>query len=318
MRTQGNGWAVLGIDLGATNIKAAVFDETGQAHGQTQVPSEVGQGPLPAMQRVAELVERGRQGAKAAGLVVRAVGIGVCGPVRHADGILVESSVLPGWHEVPVAALVSRAVGLPVHLENDANAAILGEWWQGAGRQRSVVAGITLGTGVGGGLVVNGQVYRGATGFGAEFGHIQVAAGPGCPCGGTGCLGRVASATATVERYAQTVGNPQACPDGVRELAQKAASGDHAAQEAIATSAAHIARAALTLANCLNPDVFVLAGGMAMLGEPLLSPIRSLLATSTYAGIGRSIEVSCACLGMYSGCYGAAWLALSGGKCLPA
>jgi glucokinase len=209
---------VLGIDFGATNLKALLLDPTGRVRARYSEPSEPAQGPVATLGRVIALVRRAREKSLLEGFRLEGVGVGVCGPVDHRAGELVESPVLPGWHPVRVQEVIAHATGLPVHVDNDANLAVLGEWWLGAGNRSSVVAGLTLGTGIGGGLVIDGRVFRGSIGFGAEFGHVQVADSPACPCGGTGCLGRVASGTATLERYRAKTGAATLLGGGVLEL----------------------------------------------------------------------------------------------------
>jgi glucokinase len=308
---------VLGVDFGATNLKALIIDRDGKKLEEFIEPSEPQRGPEATLRRIADLIKRAQNSAVAANLQIIGVGIGACGPIDHSKGILVESPVLPGWKNVAITRKVGEAIGIPIFLENDANVAILGEWWQGSGERNAVVAGLTLGTGIGGGLVINGRIYRGARGFGGEFGHIQVADHPHCPCGGQGCLGRVASATATVQRYLHLSGSKGSLTDGVLEVGKLAEEGDRAAQKAIAVSANYLAKAAIILVNCLNPNVLIFTGGMASLGEKLLAPIRKIVRTSTFRTLGENTHLTTGSLGIYSGCFGAAWLALSKAQVLP-
>ena len=301
---------VLGVDFGATNLKALIIDKNGKKLEEFIEPSEPQRGPEATIGSIVKLIKRAESKANSINHQMIGVGIGVCGPIDHLKGELVESPVLPGWKHVAVARKVGEAIGIPVFLDNDANMAVLGEWWQGSGRRSAVVAGLTLGTGIGGGLVINGHIYRGAIGFGGEFGHISVADDPPCPCGGTGCLGRVASATATVQRYLHLSGSKSSLTQGVLDVNKLAMEGDQAAQEAIAASANYLARAAIVLINCLNPNVLIFTGGMASLGEKLLAPIRKMVRTSTFKILGENTHITTGSLGIYSGCFGAAWLAL--------
>jgi len=307
----------LGVDFGATNLKGLLVDQGGRVHERFMTPSLSERGPNATLARIVELVESAKSKADSAGLHLAGIGIGVCGPVDHVAGEIVESPVLPGWKNVAVRDVVGHTVGLPIHLENDATVAILGEWWQGAGERSPVVAGITLGTGIGGGLVIDGRVYRGGTGFGAEFGHIQVASAPACPCGGSGCLGRVASATATLERFRQLAPEESSRVQDIRDIAQLLKHGDPRARESVAVSAEYLARAAVVLINCLNPNVFILAGGMALLGEDLLGPIREYVGSWGFRALSGHTRIAAASLGMYSGCFGAALLAFAADRVLP-
>jgi glucokinase len=309
--------AFLGVDFGATNLKALIVNENGRIIEKYLEPSEPARGPEKTLARIIELVNRARQMALSANYRIIRVGMGVCGPVDHSSGELVESPVLPGWRHIPIAQTVEEALDIPFYIENDANAAILGEWWQGCGQRKAVVAGLTLGTGVGGGLVINGRIYRGAMGFGGEFGHIQVAEEPPCPCGNRGCLGRVASASATMARYLELSGTAVAPLNGMRDVGKLAQKGDRAAIEAIAVSADYLAKAALSLVNFLNPDVLVFTGGMALLGKTLLTPIRNKIRTSTFKMVSENTQIACGSLDIYSGCFGAACLAFTKAKSLP-
>ena len=309
--------AVLGVDFGASNLKALLVDSDARVYERFIEPSEPELGPEHVLKRIVALVNRARRIASTAGLPLTDVGIGVCAPVNHSKGELVESALLPGWRDVPVKAAVERETGLRVCLDNDANAAILGEWWQGAGERCAIVAGLTLGTGIGGGLIINGRVYRGGWGFGGEFGHISVASEPDCRCGGKGCLGRLASATDTLRRYYKLAGEDAVQVEGMRGLARIAGMGDKAAQQSIAVSADYLAKGILILVNVLNPDVFVLAGGMSLAGDMLLNPISDYIRSSTFKTLGENTRICAARLDLYSGCYGSAWLALSGDRSLP-
>lgn len=313
---------VLGIDFGATNLKALLVDSEGKEYQRFKEDSKPEDGPDETLNRIVELVKRAKKKANSAGLQLTGIGIGVCGPVNHSKGEIVESPILPGWRNVPVKEVIEKEAHLPVQIDNDANLAVLGEWWKGAGDRRAVVAGLTLGTGVGGGLVINGRIYRGGMGFGAEFGHISVAPDPPCPCRGRGCLGRVASATATLrwynDKYKELAGKEAAPVIDIRKLAERAEKGDDLARESIEVSANYLAKGILTIINFLNPNIFVLAGGMALLKDDLLlNRIREFVRSSTFEMIGENTPIVSAELGIHSGCYGSAKLALSGAQALP-
>lgn len=310
VKTKPKARAVIGMDFGATNLKLLVVDEKGQVHHRCVIPSRVHEGPRRTLKRVVEIIGSTERKAKLAGLSVTDVGIGVCAPVDQLTGSIPESPVLPGWKKVPMKEVIQSRSGLRVHMDNDANLAVLGEWWQGVAKKGRVVAGITLGTGIGGGLVIDGRVYRGANGFAAEFGHISVASAPPCPCGGYGCLGRLASITDTLDRYRTLADDRAAIVNNIDELGELAKRGDPFAKESIRVSSEYVARVTLILVNSLNPDIFVLAGGMASLGSALLRPIRRFIKTSTFPLVAASTRIVTAKLGIYSGCFGSARLAL--------
>ena len=308
---------VLGLDFGATNLKALLVDKNGQSHHRFIEPSSIEEGHQATLQRIVRLVKLALQKAQSKNLQMKGIGVGVCGPVNYHKGEIVESPVLPGWKNTPVIRAIQEATNLRVMLDNDANLAVLGEWWRGAGKGHGVIAGLTIGTGIGGGLVIDGRVYRGGSGFGAEFGHIQVAEEPSCLCGGKGCLGQVASVSATILRYRRLASRDSPPVDGLMNLAEEASQGNPTAAKAIEASAGYLAKGVLILVNCLNPDVFVICGGMSLLGDSLLKPVRKAVRRSTFETTGKNIQIVTGSLGLYSGCMGAARLAWSGVRALP-
>ena len=291
--------AVIGVDLGGTNVKAVVASREGEIQLRTTQPSCVSEGPKTTIERVLSLVTRIRETHP-----VLAIGLGICGPVNSA-GELVESPILPGWPSVPVAAELAARIDIPVVVDNDANCAMLGEWWLGAGERRDTVAGLTLGTGIGGGLILGGAVFRGSGRWAGEFGHIALERDPACPCGGRGCLNVLGSVTATIARYRAAGGG---AVDGTEELVARGLRGDALANEALKVSVDYIGRGIRVLLNALNPDVIVLAGGMAAWGAPLVDRIAEGLRGTTFEGLDRT-PIHTGHLGIYSGAVGAALLA---------
>lgn len=293
---------VLGVDLGGTNLKAAVVQSDGQIVATTSEPSHVGEGPEAAVSRMVALVERLR-----AQHDFDSVGTAICAPVEKKSGRIAKSASLPGWIDVPVRDLLEEGMSMPVTLENDAASAILAEWWLGAGERKPVVAGLTLGTGVGGGLVVDGRIFSGSDGLAGEFGHISLADAPDCPCGSAGCLGRLAGGTATGVRYESLSGEAAVRTD---EILRRALDGDAAAQEALDVTVGYLVRGVRTLVNLLNPDVFVLCGGLACgWGDPLAEALQAGLKGSTFPGLDET-PIRISELGTFAGAIGAARLAL--------
>jgi predicted NBD/HSP70 family sugar kinase len=214
--------------------------------------------------------------------------------------------MLRGWKDVPVRDLIAAASGLPTVVENDATCAVFGEAAIGAGRGRSVVAGFTLGTGIGGGLVVDGRPFRGATGMAGEFGHVAVADAPDCPCGSRGCLHMLASASATVDRYESMTGDRGV--DDVAAVIGKAAAGDSQAMAVLDVTLDYLSRGVRAVINVLNPDLVVLCGGMAQCGVPLEDRVRSRLEGTVFRSASQT-AIRSALLGLHSGAVGAALLA---------
>jgi len=195
----------IGVDLGGTNLRIAALDEKGQLLEKVTLGVQVFLGRdhvIDAMcDAISHLIAKYKDSAILAG-----IGIGVPGIIDMKTGMLRESPNLPGWAEFPVHAEIERRLGTRVILENDANAAALGEKWLGAARHVQDMAMLTLGTGVGGGLVIGGKVWHGMTGMAGEFGHMTLdAEGVPCKCGSRGCLEVYASATAVVRMAREVI-----------------------------------------------------------------------------------------------------------------
>jgi glucokinase len=223
---------VLGIDLGGTDCKFGLMDETGHIVRKAKYPTRGELGPQGVLENMAENARK-LMGDD----VMRAVGLGVPGVMSSARGFVYEAPNLPGWVNVPVGAMLSQALGLSVAVNNDANAAAYGEFWAGAGRAVETMIMFTLGTGVGGGIILDGKLYTGPDDTAAELGHMCVKYdGPRCGCGAFGCLEALASATAVrrmvMEALAAGRSTRIEIPDnelelGAKAVADAAMAGDH-------------------------------------------------------------------------------------------
>ncbi|MEI6502415.1 MAG: ROK family protein [Armatimonadota bacterium] len=303
---------LIGLDIGATDVKVALWDLEANALSHFfKMPSQACQGPEACLLAAGEACE---QATRQMGLPlssVLAIGVGIFGPVDRPNGVLEQTPLFPQWRRVAVTASLSERLGVPVHLENDANLAVYGEWWQGAAKGCPITVGLTLGTGIGGGIVIDGEIIQGATGYAGELGHISVAAdGPLCPCGNTGCLGRMASATALVRRYRERLQEAEAPYSTAREIAEAARQGDALCAAVVTDVAEDLARAILVLVDCLNPHCVVLCGGMSQMGEQLLQPIRAWIAAKSFENALRSLRIVPGAFTVWSGAVGAAGWAM--------
>ena len=194
---------VLGIDVGGTNLVAGVLSEDGsEIHGVVSEPTLAAQGADPVIGRIIKLA---KASIKESGKKVEGVGIGSPGPLNTKTGVVLLTPNL-GWTNMPLRDRVSEGLGLPATLDNDANCAIYGEWWRGAARGANYVIGLTLGTGIGGGIVINGDIYRGVSDSAGEFGHVSIDAnGRRCKCGNYGCVEAYASGPAIAERAVEGI-----------------------------------------------------------------------------------------------------------------
>ncbi len=233
----------------------------------------------------------------------RLVGVGVCaaGQIDWEKGVVVYASPnIPGWTGTPVKSVLEARLELPVTVDNDANAAAYGEWWVGAGKGARSLVMLTIGTGIGGGVILNGQVLRGSNWRGGEIGHlILVAGGDRCNCGQVGCLEVYASGTA-IARAARDAGLQLEAP-----AVFAAAAGSPAAQAVLNRAARALACGVVSLASVLDPERFVLGGGVAM--QPAYLPlVREALADPSVSGqrgfdpariVGASLEVAAGAIG---------------------
>jgi glucokinase len=254
------------------------------------VPTRPEEGAQAVIARIAGLVEESISDAmREAGIArdqVSGVGIGAPGPLDRARGIVLLTPNL-GWTLLPLRDLVGGAVRLPATLDNDANCAIYGEWWVGAAKGARYVVGLTIGTGIGGGIVVDGKLYHGTSDIAGEIGHTTIdSTGRRCKCGNYGCLEAYASGPAIAARAVEGIeaGADSTLPDLVggdlsRITAQSvydaAHGGDEYALEVVRDTAKFLGAGVANLVNIFNPDVIVLVGGVTLAGDRLFVPLRA-------------------------------------------
>jgi glucokinase len=292
--------AAVGVDLGGTKIGAGLVDEAGalEAHTEQPTPVESQDELISALSEVVDsLLQRRR---------VAAIGFGVPSQVDQVARRVVGSVHVP-LGGIDLAGVMSGRFGVPVVVDNDANSAAYAEWRLGAGRGTSHMIMLTLGTGVGGGLVLGGELYRGALGVGAELGHLVVDVN-GPPCGGTcngyGHLETLVSGRAADAR-ARSIGLEDA-----RALVTAARAGEPAARQELDALGRLLGRAVAGLANVFNPELVVIGGGFGAAGELLLEPARAVVAEEALPA-AASVRIEPARLGPEAGVVGAGLLALA-------
>jgi glucokinase len=261
------------LDLGGTKLRAVVADLEGNISGEIIRPSEADEGPDRLIDRMIETLE---SAAKEAGVRLRdlrAVGVASPGALDLVHGLVQEAPQLPGWNGVPLVDIMSKRLGVPVLLENDANAAALGENRFGAGRGTRFMIYHTLSTGVGGGIIIDGKIYHGASGAAAELGHVTVwFNGPRCLCGERGHLEAIASGTGLAWRAKELVDRGEApalagiLRDtgrlGAHEIAHAARAGDPDARRLFDEVGLYLGIALANHINIFNPEMLVLGGGV--------------------------------------------------------
>ncbi|MFZ5898894.1 MAG: ROK family protein [Bacillota bacterium] len=312
---------VAGIDLGGTKILTALAGLDGQVVQEVKIPTQGGRGFGHVVQRMAASVNEVLARQKARRDDLAAVAVGAPGPVDPLSGIVKEAPNLRGWRGVPLAASLATAVGVPVYVDNDANLAALGEHLFGAGRGTRNMVYITVSTGIGGGLILDGKLYRGASWAAGEIGHLPVAGGPVCRCGGRGCLEALASGTA-IAREARRLAKSGQAP-GLLALAggsagkitapfvfEAAERGDPQAREIVRRAATHLGRGLAVIVNLLNPEMIVLGGGVMANGSAMWDMMLRELQELAWEASLDAVQVVPAALGGRSGVMGAVALAL--------
>jgi len=312
---------VIGIDVGGTQMKAGLFNVRGELLRRETLETQQSLDEQEFFARATALASS----LRAASAGIAAVGIGLAGVLNRQRTTLIQSPNLPRLHDVPVAQVLAAALGLPVLLDNDANCAALGELWQGAGQGLKNFLLVTLGTGVGAGLVLDGSLWRGDEGKAGEFGHMVVnAAGVQCGCGKQGCLETRCSGSAIVRmaREALEAGRPSSLADmissGPDDLTPEAVyhaarQGDQLSREIYRAAADYLAIGLANVNNLLDIHTFIVGGGVGRaldLIEPdLLAGIRSRV----YPLSRSKIRILPSVLGNDAGIYGAGYLAISPG-----
>ena len=317
---------VLAIDIGGTSMKGALVDRQGHLSSRFVVPVVPGEEQESALDRLIASAKESLQSLSEGDRVI-GIGCGVPGGINTFTGACDYASNL-GWKNLPVARILSDKLSLPCKIDNDANAAMLGEIQFGQEKAYRNAILLTLGTGIGGGIFVNGQLYVGNEGKGAEIGHmVIVAGGIPCPCGRKGCFETYASATALTREAKKAV---EAHPEslmaeevrkGVKidaalpfECAKK---GDEVAQQVVDQYIEYLGVGCLNLIDIFRPEVIVLSGGVSKQGENLRQPLERYLEKFGYGfGVDKApkVDIKISRLGADIGIYGAAALGFSIGE----
>jgi glucokinase len=281
---------IIGVDLGGTNIAVAALDENGKnTHGLRSEPTRSEQGAEGVVDRMVRMIDTtiaetiAETGARRSAFL--GVGVGAPGPLDRERGVVLVAPNL-GWHNVPLRDIIADRVGVKATLDNDANCATLGEWWLGAARGTRNVIGMTIGTGIGGGLILDGKLYHGSSDIAGEIGHMTIdSTGRWCKCGNYGCLEQYASGTAIARRAREALtadsdSMMHRMVDGnldrltaylVYEAAKK---GDMLAIEVVHDTARFLGAGVASLLNIFNPEVVVIAGGVTQAGDSLFEPLQ--------------------------------------------
>ncbi|WP_174734131.1 ROK family glucokinase [Mesobacillus harenae] len=313
-------WLV-GVDLGGTTTKLAFINLYGEIIEKWEITTDTSKEGKNIVTNIAKSIDEQLEflGHPKGGVL--GVGMGAPGPVNLETGIIY-GAVNLGWkEEYPLQNIMEAETSLPVIIDNDANCAALGEMWKGAGNEAKDLVCVTLGTGVGGGIITNGSIVHGKSGAAGEIGHITSVPNGGfkCNCGKTGCLETVASATGIVRIAAQAIQssnretelaaifkrNNKVSAKDIFDLARKH---DQDALRVIEEVAFHLGLALANLANTLNPNSIIIGGGVSKAGNLLLDRVRMNFLKFAFPRVAKSTELGLATLGNDAGVIGAAWL----------
>ncbi len=302
----------IGVDLGGTNFAVGVVNEHGEILAKETGKTIVKDGPDAVAERLSHAINK----LLASHRDVEAVGIGSPGSIDHKLGVVRFSPNFPGWHDFPLADKILERTGLQVYVENDANAYALGEHTFGVGKGHDHIVCLTLGTGVGGGVITHGVLLRGSTGIGAELGHVTVMPnGPICGCGSRGCLEAFASATALrkfvqegFERHKDSSIYSGKRPDEVtpEDIFRCAKDGDEFAKRLVSLLTDALAVAIGTFVNIFNPELVILGGGISNAGNLLVNPVLEKVKDHVLPSMLGTFEIKLSRLGKDAGILGAA------------
>ncbi|MGD9651425.1 MAG: ROK family protein [Candidatus Dadabacteria bacterium] len=315
------GKTVIGMDIGGTNLRGALVTPEGRILRQLKIASDAHDGIDAVVENIAKLVDELGEGG------VSGVGIGIAGVIDSKAGVITQAPNIANVTNYPIRDNLVRKLGsgTNVIVENDANCAALGEWWTGAGKDAASIVMITLGTGVGGGIILGGKLWSGADGMGGEVGHMTVYPdGALCNCGNYGCLESYASATAVRRMVRETLAKtevktvlrdrvPETDPDDIPEVVMKAAlEGDAASIDIWERFGVALGIGMASLVNILNVEMIVLGGGVARAWDMFIGPARAELKKRGLRAPSERVVIERAKLNGDEGILGAAYLALGG------
>ncbi|MBI2851776.1 MAG: ROK family protein [Chloroflexi bacterium] len=308
---------VLAIDVGGTKILAALISRRGEILAREHILTGAGDGPEMVVNRIFSAIDQVLKSSYAtAG--IHSISLAIAGAIDTANGIVTLSPNLPGWHDVSLRSLVEGKYRVRTFLVNDANAAALGEHYFGAGKGMKNLIYITVSTGIGGGIIIDGQLYSGASGGAGEVGHMTIDVdGPRCACGNTGCLEVLASGTAVARDAIRRLGqgdksvlnemvNGKVEDVTAEKVGLAAQNGDSLALAVISQAATYLGIGLANLVNLLNPEMIVIGGGLSKMGDLLLEPARQVVRERAFPLLSQAVRIVPAQLGDDAGVFGAA------------
>ncbi|WP_417898709.1 ROK family protein [Bacillus haimaensis] len=290
----------IGVVLGGTNVRVALINNTGEIIREQEQLTEAEKGPEYVIEKIVSMIQEVKGNEE-----VLTVGIGSPGPLDSCKGIILSPPNLPGWDQIPIVHMIEKQIGIKVTLDNDANAAALAEARMGAGKGAHSVYYITVSTGIGGGFVINGNLFGGAQGYAGEIGNmIVMLGGKKSSTLNPGAIETLASGTAITREGKERLGHI----NHAQEVFALAAEGNTVAQEIIEEAIHYLAIGIANLVHSINPEIFVLGGGVMKSRDQILTPLRKEVDKLVYPSLRGSIRIVPAGLGTKAGVIGASLL----------
>ena len=305
---------VIGVDVGGTNIKAGAVQYNGTVVAKRRTTTDAKLGAEWILDKIEKIILELQHDVHEGRL--RAVGFGIPGAIY--EGVVTQAPNIPAWEGLPIHRLLCDRLHLPCFIDNDANAVALGEMWMGAGRGYSHICCLTLGTGVGGGIIIDGELLHGADGMASEPGHMAVDAnGARCNCGSYGCLETFASATGMKRMLREArAGNTRSSifdlPENeitAEKIYEHAKQGDPVCREIVKKAAEGLGVALASLVNIFNPQILILGGGVAAASDLLIPPAVETMKRRAFRAMAERAKITTAQLGDDAGVLGCAYMA---------
>lgn len=307
---------VVGVDLGGTKISTALSDLEGKIINQTTIPTDAYEGEVPVLNRIINSIEKVVNDSAVSYEDIKGIGIGSPGPLDAKQGIIITTPNLP-FKNFNLVKPISEKFGVPVFLDNDANVAAIGEFMFGAGKGAENIVFFTVSTGVGGGAILNGKVYRGHTSNALEIGHMTVAPhGPRCNCGNVGCVEATSSGTAIAKRAHEALSTKVETSlrkyENVTsyEVFVEAAAGDPVAKDIIDDAMNYLGIAVANAVSIFDPEYVIIGGGVSKAGDVVFDTVRKVVNKRCFKSMAESVKIVPAGLGTDAGLIGAVALAL--------
>ncbi len=312
---------VLAVDLGGTKILSAIVTPGGDVLASDRRDTQASEGKDAVIARIKASIDSLLTAQKIAPSRLQAIVIAAAGVIDMEHGVVTNSPNLPGWEDVPLGNIIRKEYGIPTLVINDAKAAAIGEHQLGAGKGARNLVFVTVSTGIGSGIIIDGKLYFGASGGAGEIGHMTIdASGPKCACGNTGCLEALASGTAVARDAIERIrrGEESALLDAVggraeritaKEVFKAARAGDHLAASVVESATKYLGIGMVNLVNLLNPEIIVVGGGLSREGDFLLNPVRNMVKNRAFPHSANAVRIVAAALGDDAGVIGAALFA---------